>query len=151
MATMGTVPDGREGGVAKRMVQVVTVRNANRMMVSIEASRDGLNVSFADGLESSVPWDRIRGVEGASDVDSIELGSPYEARVKTRNGEVAEIPWDFARHFGDREYRDRMDEGRYTRATQVRPPAARLETRFRFVPTKIGGYVRRGQSHDRQA
>lgn len=79
-------------------------------MISIEVSTDGLNVSFADGLVSSVPWDNIRGVDRQSDVDSIELGSPYEARVRTVGGEVAEIPWDFARYFGDAEYRESVED-----------------------------------------
>ncbi len=92
------------------MVQATKVQNANRMMISIEPSREGLNVSFADGLVSSVPWDSIKEVDGLADVDSIELDSPDEALVRTRRGEVAEIPWDFARHFGDQEYRDRVEE-----------------------------------------
>ena len=92
------------------MVQATKVQNANRMMISIEPSRQGLNVSFADGLVCSVPWDSIREVHSQSDVDSIELDSPYEALVRTRRGEVAEIPWDFARQFGDQEYRDQVDE-----------------------------------------
>ena len=92
------------------MIQVTKVQNANQMMISIESSREGLNVSFADGLVSSVPWDSIREVHSQSDVDSIELDSPYEALIRTKRGEVAEIPWDFARHFGDQEYRDHVDE-----------------------------------------
>ena len=80
------------------------------MMISIEPSHEGLNVSFADGLVSSMPWDSIREVHGPADVYSIELDSPYEALIRTRQGEVAEIPWDFARHFGDQEYRDHIDE-----------------------------------------
>ena len=43
-------------------------------------------------------------------MDSIELGSPFEAIVRTPDGRVAEIPWDFARHFGDPEYRARTAE-----------------------------------------
>ena len=92
------------------MIPVTKVQNANRMMISIESSYEGLNVSFADGLVSSVPWDSIREMRGPADVYSIELDSPYEALIRTRQGEVAEIPWDFARHFGDREYRDHVDE-----------------------------------------
>ena len=80
------------------------------MMISIEASSQGLSVSFADGLVSSAPWGSICGVGGQSDVDSIELGSPYEARVRTRGGEVAEIPWDFARYFGDGENRASVED-----------------------------------------
>ena len=91
-------------------MQIAKVRNANRMMISVEASGDGLKVSFADGLVSSVPWDSIREVDGPSDVESFELDSPYEARVRTIGGEVAEIPWDFARYFGDGEYRDSVED-----------------------------------------
>lgn len=92
------------------MVQATKVQNANRMMISIEPSPQGLNVSFADGLVSSVPWDSIKEVHSLADVDSIELDSPFEAIIRTRRGEVAEIPWDFARHFGDQEYRDQVAE-----------------------------------------
>lgn len=86
------------------------VRVTQRTMTNVEASSGGLNVSFADGLVSCVPWDDIAEVQKQSDVDSIELGSPFEAIVRTRDGRVAEIPWDFARHFGDPEYRARNAE-----------------------------------------
>ena len=91
-------------------MQVAKVQNANRMMISIESSHEGLTVSFADGLVSFVPWASIREVHGLSDMDSIEFDSPYEALIRTKHGEVAEIPWDFARHFGDQEYREHVDE-----------------------------------------
>ena len=92
------------------MVQISRLQNANQMMISVESSREGLNISFADGLVSAVPWARIREVHGLSDVDSIEFDSPYEILIRTRRGKVAEIPWDFARHFGDHEYREHVDE-----------------------------------------
>ena len=57
-----------------------------------------------------MPWDSIREVDSLSDVASIELDGPYEALIRTKRGVVAEIPWDFARHFGDAEYRDRIEE-----------------------------------------
>ena len=79
-------------------------------MTLVETSSGGLNVSFADGLVSCVPWDDIAEVQKESDVDSIDLVSPFEAIVRTRDGRVAEIPWDFARHFGDPEYRARTAE-----------------------------------------
>ena len=91
-------------------MQVTKVQNANRMMISIEATHEGLNVSFADGLVSVVPWASVSDVHSLSDVDSIEFDSPYEILIRTSHGEVAEIPWDFARHFGDQEYRDNVDE-----------------------------------------
>ena len=93
------------------MIQVARVQNANRMMISIESSHEGLNVSYADGLVSFVPWSSIRGVHDQADVDSIEFDSPYEALIRTKHGEVAEIPWDFARHFGDGAYREQTEDG----------------------------------------
>ena len=93
----------------KVMVQVTRVSNANQMMISIESSYEGLNVSFADGLVSIVSWDSIEEVHGLSDVDSIEFENPYEVLIRTKRGEVAEIPWDFARHAGDHDYRGRVD------------------------------------------
>lgn len=90
------------------MLQVARVQNADRMMIRAESSHDGLSVSFADGLVSFVPWDSIEGIHGQSDVDSIEFNTPHEVVVRNRDGRGTEIPWDFARHFGDAEYRGRM-------------------------------------------
>ena len=92
------------------MIQVAKVQNAERMMIRAESSHDGLSVSFADGLVSFVPWHSIKGIHGQSDVDSIEFNTPAEVVVRNKDGRVAEIPWDFARHFGDTEYRNRMAE-----------------------------------------
>ncbi len=91
------------------VVQVTRVQNANQMMISVETSGEGLNISFADGIVSAVPWGSIREVRGLSDVDSIEFDDPYEILIRTRHGEVAEIPWDFARHVGDVDYRKLAD------------------------------------------
>lgn len=79
-------------------------------MTNVEASSGGLSVSFADGLVSFVPWDDIADVRRQSEVDSIILASPFEAVIRTRDGRVAELPWDFARYFGDPEYRARTTE-----------------------------------------
>ena len=38
------------------------------------------------------------------------VDTSYEAVIRTQSGDAVEIPWDFARHFGDAEYRDRMEE-----------------------------------------
>ena len=92
------------------MLQVARVQNADRMMIRAESSHDGLNVSFADGLVSFVPWRSIEGVHSQSDVDSLEFNTSAEVVVRNKDGRVAEIPWDFARHFGDAEYRDSMEE-----------------------------------------
>ncbi len=92
------------------MVQAARVQNAERMMIGVEAAHDGLRVSFADGLVSFAPWENVVGIGSQADVVSVEMNTPYEAIIGTRAGDAVEIPWDFARHFGDAEYRDRMAE-----------------------------------------
>ena len=92
------------------MAQAVKVQGAERMMIGVEAARAGLSVSFADGLVCLAPWDSVAGVGSQADVASIEMDTPYEAIIRTRDGDTLEIPWDFARHFGDAEFRDRMAE-----------------------------------------
>ena len=91
-------------------MQTAETKTAERMMIRVESSPDGLSVSFADGLVSLVPWKDIKEVRAQSDVLSTEIGSPYELTVRTRDGRVAEIPWDFVRHFGDPEHRRRNAE-----------------------------------------
>ena len=70
-----------------------------------------------------MPWTSIKEVHGLSDVDSIEFATPYELLVRTRHGEVAEIPWDFVRHAGAHEYRKDVDgmaqEGRHRFAERL--------------------------------
>ena len=92
------------------MMQSTKIQNAERVMISAGASRLGLNVAFADGVSAFVPWERVREVGGLSEVAGVSLDSPYEARVATTRGETAEIPWDFARAFGDGDFRNHMDE-----------------------------------------
>ncbi len=92
------------------MVQAAMVRGAERMMIGVEASYDGLRVSFADGFVSVAPWDRVVGIGGQAEVESIQMDTPYEAVIRTRAGDEVEIPWDFARYSGDAEYRERMAE-----------------------------------------
>lgn len=98
------------------------------MMVSASANAAGLNVAFADGVGASVPWERVREVGGLSDVAAVSLDSPYEALITTKRGERAEIPWDFARAFGDAAFETRMDKAA---ARGRRKFASRLRARRR--------------------
>ena len=91
-------------------MQATETKTTERMMTNVESSSGGLNISFADGLVSLVPWDDIKEVQAQSDVLSVEIGTPYEVIIRTRDGHVAEIPWDFARHFGDPRGRERNTE-----------------------------------------
>ena len=70
----------------------------------------GLSVAFVDGVSAFVSWERVREVGGLSEVAGASLDSPYEARVAAKRGETGEIPRDFARAFGDGDFRNRMDE-----------------------------------------
>ena len=77
-------------------------------MIGVEASRDGLSATFADGLVSFAPWESVAGVADLSEVASVKMDTPYEAVIRTRSGDDVGIPWDFARHFGDAKHRARM-------------------------------------------
>ena len=89
-------------------MQATEIKNDSRIMTSAQPSASGLKIAFADGLVSVVPWERV--CQGASALMSLSLDSPHLAIAKTSEGETVEIPWDFARHFGDSEYRKRMDD-----------------------------------------
>ncbi len=45
-------------------------------MISVEASYDGLRVSFADGLVSLAPWESLAGVDSQAEVASIKVNTP---------------------------------------------------------------------------
>lgn len=123
------------------MTQATKIQNAERAMTSAAASRLGMNVAFADGVSAFVPWDRVREVGGLSDVASVSLDSPYKARVATKRGETAEIPWDFARAFGDDGFRKRMDEAA---SRGRRKFAARLRDRRRAAGMSRRDLAERG-------
>ena len=91
-------------------MQATKVQNTDRMMTSAEVSHLGLSVAFADGVAALVPWERVEKVGGLPEVASVSLDTPYLALARTVGGETVEIPWDFARHFGDPDYRKRMDD-----------------------------------------
>ena len=92
------------------VTRTTDARMAERMMTNVESSSGGLSVSFADGLVSLVPWDRLAAVRAQCEVLSVAISSPYELTIRTRDGQVTGIPWDFVRHFGDREHRQRNAE-----------------------------------------
>lgn len=110
------------------MIQATKIQTDERVMTSAKPSRLGLSVAFADGVSAFVPWERVREVGGLSDVAGVSLDSPYAASVATKRGETAEIPWDFARAFGDDGFRKRMDEAA---SRGRRKFAARLRDRRR--------------------
>ena len=86
-------------------MDVLLVKNANRMMTTASILDDGTELSFADGLKGVIPYGDVLEVGGCEGISSLELPNPYEMVLKTAAGERTEIPWDFARHYCDVSYR----------------------------------------------
>ncbi len=82
------------------------VHGAERMITAVRLARDGLYVRFADDREGMIPFADL-GL--ARDPGWIVLPQPYVIELHLSNGHVEEVPWDFARHYVDRGYRDRSE------------------------------------------
>ena len=89
----------------------VLVKNADRMMTSVNPVGEGIELTFADGCTGVIPFSDIPEIEGLADLERVELPTPYEAILWNSRGETAEIPWDFARHYCDASYRSRVEAG----------------------------------------
>jgi DNA-binding XRE family transcriptional regulator len=105
-------------------VTTIFVRNADRMMTAASPRKDGIELTFADGASGVVPFADIPEIGDASNLKAIELPNPYIIVLQNRNGEDAEIPWDFARHYCDTSYRPRVEaiaaEGRQAIGARIR-------------------------------
>ncbi len=91
------------------MVQSVHVKNADRMMTYAEATEEGVKLVFADGCSGIIPFADLPDIGEVSNLADIDLPNPYEAVLRTTNGETIELPWDFARHYCDASYRPRIE------------------------------------------
>ena len=105
-------------------MDVVLVKNANRMMTTATLLDDGIELSFADGLKGLIPYAKVPEVETREGISSLELPNPYEMVLRSAGGESVEIPWDFARHYCDASYRPTVEAiaalGRQTIGERVR-------------------------------
>ncbi len=105
-------------------MNVVLVKNANRMMNTASLLDDGIELSFADGLKGLIPYGEIPEVGNREGISGLELPNPYEMVLQTAKGESVEIPWDFARHYCDATYRPTIEAiaalGRQTVGERVR-------------------------------
>ena len=90
-------------------MDVVLVRNANRMMTTASLLDDGIELSFADGLKGLIPYGEVPELKTRDGVSGLELPNPYEMVLQTADGENVEIPWDFARHYCDASYRPTIE------------------------------------------
>jgi DNA-binding XRE family transcriptional regulator len=87
----------------------VLVANADRMVTQARSGKDGIELKFADGAEGLIPFSDIPEIGEASKLASIEIPNPYLIALTSRAGDVAEVPWDFGRHYCDASYRQRVE------------------------------------------
>src|SRR4029077_6644290 len=63
------------------------------------------------------------GIQSRADL-TIDLPNPYEILVRNSKSEAIELPWDFARHFCEQGYRERVERvalaGRHTLGDRIR-------------------------------
>ena len=103
------------------MTAYTFVAGAERMLTAAALGQDGLRVRFADDREGVIPWQELGLTEPAVGVN---LPRPHVIEVQLASGAVAEVPWDFARHFASAGYRATSeaaaDRGRRVLAERVR-------------------------------
>lgn len=85
-------------------MDMVLVKNANRMMTAASLLDDGIELSFADGFTGIIPYGEVPEVRDRQGICGLELPNPHEMVLQTARGESVEIPWDFARHYCDATY-----------------------------------------------
>ena len=100
------------------------VKNAGRMMVSVNLTSKGIRVTFGDGKSGYIPYSDIDISKGLSDITKFQLPNPYELKFTLKNGRVEEIPWDFARDYCDQEFSKKVEDmasiGRQTLGERIR-------------------------------
>lgn len=74
--------------------------------LKIDEDKRRIFVRFADGKGRWVPVSEIEDSEPPVQLDlkKVELPNPYEINVGTKDGEKITIPWDFIRHYCDKEH-----------------------------------------------
>lgn len=98
--------------------------NMDKMMTAARLLPDGVAVTFADGCAGVVPFTAMPDVADPASVTGLSLPNPYELYLVADDGEHPEIPWDFARHYCDATYRQRVEAqallGRHTLGSRIR-------------------------------
>ena len=89
------------------------VYGAERMVTYAEITPKGLKVHFADDREGTIPWEDLNLPRRP---ERIELPNSFVIELHLPDGQVEEIPWDYARHYADPTYREKAiraaEEGR---------------------------------------
>lgn len=85
---------------------IAYVPGGDRMLTGARLTPDGLFVRFADDREGVIPFEALK-LPAAP--EHVTLANVYMIEVHLVGGAVAEVPWDFARHFADPGYRARSE------------------------------------------
>jgi DNA-binding XRE family transcriptional regulator len=91
------------------MAYTVQLENADRMMTRARASGRGLDLAFADGHKGLIPFTDLPEIGDLSNLEALELPNPYEIILRSRDGHVLELPWDFGRSYCDLSYRSKVE------------------------------------------
>jgi DNA-binding XRE family transcriptional regulator len=82
------------------------------MMTTATLTQSGLEVTFADGRHGIIPTDAVFGNDQVPAVEDLKIPNPFVIQIVLQNGEIVEIPWDFARHYCDPTYAVRVEQKR---------------------------------------
>lgn len=83
--------------------------NLDKMMTAAHLLPEGVAVTFADGCAGVIPFSALSDVTDPAAITGLSLPNPYELYLAADDGEHPEIPWDFARHYCDASYRQRVE------------------------------------------
>ncbi len=79
-------------------MDLVLVRNANRVMTTAALLDDGIKLSFAYGFKDLIPYAEAPEVKTREGITVLELANHDGMALQVAGGESVEVPWDFARH-----------------------------------------------------
>ncbi|MBI1741875.1 helix-turn-helix transcriptional regulator [Candidatus Acetothermia bacterium] len=89
------------------MATLTHVAGAEQMMVGARIAHQGIYVQFADEASGVIP---LADLQLAGRPASVDLPDPYVLHIELTNGNVEEVPWDFARHYADVNYRAQSEK-----------------------------------------
>ncbi|MFB6291277.1 MAG: helix-turn-helix domain-containing protein, partial [Candidatus Bipolaricaulia bacterium] len=100
--------------------KVVKLNQAEKMMtyLEIDKGKRRILVRFADDKEGWIPIEEIESLSPKKSLtlEEVALPNPYEIEIGTEKGDSVKVPWDFARHFCDKSYKEKeinkRDQGR---------------------------------------
>lgn len=113
--------------------KVVKLDQAEQMMTYLEIDREKrrILVRFADGKEGWVSTGKIEDLSSGKilNLEEVTLPNPYEIEIATQGGDTIKAPWDFARHYCDKSYKDKEIDKRDRGRTILGERIARVRKR----------------------